>query len=98
VGRQGLGLGVGALLAATDDQHAPPYSSEVALRDPEAFSVRSTASALNHAERRGLANVAGPPGACVWMATPLCHELRDALEARFLADTEESQPTDKAGG
>jgi hypothetical protein len=87
-----------ALLAAIDEHGGPVYSREVAVRDPEAPNARSTTTALMHAERSGLAAAAGPVPV-VWIATPLCHELKGALEDRFLTDTQDPAHvhTDKKG-
>lgn len=80
-----------ALLTTIREDGGPVKASEVVVYDAEALSVNSTASALQSARRHGLAEYWGEG---IWTASLHASDLRDALEDRFLADTE---PSDAKG-
>lgn len=73
-----------ALLACCADLRGPAKVGEVILYDEEALSTRATAAALGGAKRARLADYWGGVG---WVPTTHAHDLREALEDRFLADT-----------
>lgn len=79
---------VHALMEVRNDVSVGPYgpfkASEVVLYDDEALSARSTAAALSHAERLGLAiNIRG-----YWTATVLALDHCRAFEERYMRETE----------
>ncbi len=74
-----------ALLACCADMRGPAKVNEVIMYDAEALSTRATAAALSGARRARLADYWGRG---VWVPTIHAHDLRAALEDRFLADTE----------
>lgn len=72
-----------ALLEASRELNMPVKASEVIIYDVEALSTQSTGRALSAARRSRLADNWGG----VWTPTLHAHDLRGALEDRFLADT-----------
>lgn len=83
-----------ALLTCNNDG-IPSIASEIVIYDSEARSSKATAAALREASQRGYCVCANG----VWFTTPAAYELRPALEARFLADTDDDLPNPpKVGG
>lgn len=83
---------VHAMMAARDAApgSTPVTTREVTVYDREAWSAASTGVALAHGVRYGLTIPAGrlPGEGRVWLATPKAHELKLALEDRFLREAE----------
>jgi hypothetical protein len=61
-------------------------AAEIMLYDAEATSPRSTAAALREAMKHGLV---GYVGKGLWVPTNRAYNLRQALESRYLKETED---------
>lgn len=70
--------------------NGPWRASEIITYDPEALTVASTSGALRRALARGLVDRWGHG---IWTTTPHADDLRDALESRFLSETESGEET-----
>jgi hypothetical protein len=77
-----------ALLDAVLELNMPPTAAEICTFDIESLGVRETANALASAKRHGLAIY--EPGMRLWVPTVAAMNQRQALEDRFLAETEEA--------
>lgn len=77
-----------ALLEASRELGMPPKASEVLVYDVESLSSRQTGCALHEASKYGL-TIRVPGG--LWLARERAHDLRSALEDRFLRETADEE-------
>jgi hypothetical protein len=87
---------VHALQALHEDGVMGPWRPcEIIVRDVESLSIASTCGALKRAMALGLV---GKWGRGLYSTSPLAGDLKEAIEDRFLADTESEHPTGPLGG
>lgn len=74
-----------ALLVCAEEERTPARADEIVIYDSEAINATSTARALANAVKENLAVKAGD----FWIPSLRAHDLRSALEERFLRETAE---------